>query len=367
MREYRPENLKLARERRFYPKTHLAQQLGITAKTLADFECLTEPPAEMLSKIARVLNFPEDFFFHEQQLSPIDPGIISFRAYSKIRTITRHSACAAARIATLIGIEAEKRFVLPDSSIPELEFVDRSPEDAARLVREEWGLSDKPIRNMIHLLEKHGVRVFSLPDDTKEVNAFSFWDEGTPYVFLVQNTSAQRCRFDCAHELGHLVLHRYKHNKLGSSGIRGGRHPDRCMESEADAFASAFLMPEHSVYAHAPRNPSLADLDAARHKWNVSIPALCVRMHRLNLINNWRYQRLFIEMSRAGLRTHETADGTWERSQVWEKVTRLLRERGGWIDFCHAVKLTPSEAASMMFGLMPMVISGSQRGGPGAR
>ncbi|MBK8210507.1 MAG: ImmA/IrrE family metallo-endopeptidase [Rhodospirillales bacterium] len=41
------------------------------------------------------------------------------------------------------------------------------------------------------------------------VSAFSFWEGGHPFIFLgADKQSAARSRFDAAHELGHLILHR---------------------------------------------------------------------------------------------------------------------------------------------------------------
>ena len=40
-------------------------------------------------------------------------------------------------------------------------------------IRAEWGLSERPISNMIHRLEYQGVRVFSLAEDTADMDAFS--------------------------------------------------------------------------------------------------------------------------------------------------------------------------------------------------
>jgi hypothetical protein len=51
--------------------------------------------------------------------------------------------------------------------------------------------------------------VFSLALDAAEVDAFSMWRQSTPYVFLNTKKSAEHGRFDAAHELGHLVLHRH--------------------------------------------------------------------------------------------------------------------------------------------------------------
>lgn len=58
---------------------------------------------------------------------------------------------------------------------------------------------------MIHLLEAHGVRVLSLTQECREVDAFSLWLQ-QPFVFLNTQKSGEHSRFDAAHELGHLPL-----------------------------------------------------------------------------------------------------------------------------------------------------------------
>ncbi|MEK2654790.1 ImmA/IrrE family metallo-endopeptidase [Pseudomonas aeruginosa] len=53
-----------------------------------------------------------------------------------------------------------------------------------------------------------------MAEETSQVNAFSCWRRGvTPFVFLNTQKSAEASRFDAAHELGHLVLHRHGENK----------------------------------------------------------------------------------------------------------------------------------------------------------
>jgi hypothetical protein len=51
------------------------------------------------------------------------------------------------------------------------------------------GLGERRIRNMIHLLEEHGVRIFSLAVNTRTVDAFSLWKDERPFVFLISWTS----------------------------------------------------------------------------------------------------------------------------------------------------------------------------------
>lgn len=56
-------------------------------------------------------------------------------------------------------------------------------------------------------------------------------------IFLNVHKSAERLRFDLAHELGHLVMHG------GSLHVEPGKEK----EQAANDFASAFLMPRADV------------------------------------------------------------------------------------------------------------------------
>jgi Zn-dependent peptidase ImmA (M78 family) len=143
-----------------------------------------------------------------------------------------------------------------------------------------------PIRNVIHLLEANGIRVFSLSIDAIEVDAFSMWSGDNPVIMLNTLKSAERSRFDAAHELAHLVLHRH-----------GGPESIRDAEVQADAFASAFLMPKGSVEANAPKFPSVGELIRLKKIWGVAVSALNYRLHKLGLLTDWHYRRLCMELS----------------------------------------------------------------------
>ena len=122
------------------------------------------------------------------------------------------------------------------------------PETAAEIVRQEWGLGTKPIPNLLHLMEAKGVRVFSLAQECREVDAFSLWRK-QPFVFLNTQKSAEHSRFDAAHELGHLVMHWHHELPQGKQ-----------VEREANDFAGALLMPASGILANVPRNPTLPQL-----------------------------------------------------------------------------------------------------------
>jgi len=69
-------------------------------------------------------------------------------------------------------------------------------------LRRLWGLGELPIKNIIHLLEAKGIRVFSLSIDSAQVDAFSMWHVNRPFVFLNTKKSCEHSRFDVAHKLG---------------------------------------------------------------------------------------------------------------------------------------------------------------------
>lgn len=114
------------------------------------------------------------------------------------------------------------------------------PTHAAELLRAEWRLSDRPVRNVVRLLEAVGVRVFSLGQGRAEAGTFSFVWEGVPYVFLRTRRDAVAQRFFLASELGHLAMHAADNEPAGT--------PHRI--EEAKSFARAFIMPPTALYAH---------------------------------------------------------------------------------------------------------------------
>ena len=259
----------------------------------------------------------------------------------------RDSALAAGRLCIDLDRFLTEHFELPEADLPEVDLAITDPESAAMLTRSYWGLGTAPIPNMIHLVEAHGVRVFSLAEECHEVDAFSFWSEGVPIVCLNTMKTAEHSVFDVAHELGHLVLHR------GHGSPRG-----REEEQEANAFASSFLMPRSDVLAVAPRFPGLADLDEAKSRWRVSTAALNYRMHKMELLSDWHYRELCIELARRG-RAREVNPIQRESSQLLQKAFAALRAEGvRRSDIASALSLYPTDLDSLVFGLVMSALDG---------
>jgi Zn-dependent peptidase ImmA (M78 family) len=203
---------------------------------------------------------------------------------------------------------------------------------------------------MIHLLESKGVRVFSLALDAREVDAFSMWNGGIPYVFLNNNKSAEHSRFDAAHELGHLVLHKHGSPR----GIEA--------EKQANAFASAFLMPRGTVFSHAPRYPTYATLVTLKRIWVTSVAALAYRLHELRLLTDWQYRGICIEIARRG-RDKEPNGAPRETSTILPKIFASLYDDGitrGQV--ANELALPTSELEQLLFGLTMTGIKGGGQG-----
>ena len=297
-----------------------------------------EPSKRSLTRLAKALNTPVSFFSGPTLDEPPLDGS-SFRALTTLTARQRDRSIASGALAFALSDWIEAKFILPEPNVPRLQGVD--VEIAAEAVRAEWGLGEKPIPNMIHLVEAHGVRVFSITEDCHAMDAYSCWRRDRPYVFLNTMKSAERSRMDAAHELGHLVLH-------WAGGARG-----RDAEREAERFGSAFLMPEGSVRAEAPRSGRLSQIIRAKRYWNVSAAGLAYRMHTLGLLSDWQYRSLFVEISRSGYRTREPNSSPHETSQVLTKVMKGLREEGLTMkDVGEELSVFPDELNKYMFGLV---------------
>jgi Zn-dependent peptidase ImmA (M78 family) len=273
------------------------------------------PADETLRLLAEALNVSLDFL-GAADLDEIPEDAVSFRALSKMTARQRDRALAAGRVALLVNDWIEARFRLPDPDIPSLTGHD--PEAAAEIVRARWGLGERPVANMLHLLEAHGVRIYSLTAENDELDAYSLYWEGRPFIFLSTGKTGERGRFDAGHELGHLVLH-------GEHQVPSGRP---AAEVEANRFAAAFLMPRASVLAQGLRHATCDQIVAAKRTWNVAAMALTHRLHELDLLTDWGYRTACVQLSRMGYRRAEPQGIQRESSQLLAKVFRSVRAEG---------------------------------------
>lgn len=344
-----PTRFEVARKRRGLTMKALAELADVTDRTIRSMEKnryeTTEPTLRVLSE---ALGFPASFLTSSEDLELTRPASASFRSLRRMTRRECHSVLAAAALASKLSELIDESFELPELDLPNVDGSD--PESAARATREAWNLGERPIRNMVHLLEAKGVRVFSLDREHSSVDAFTTWRGSEPFVFLNTLKAGERGRFDAAHELGHVILHRH--------GIPQGDH----LEDQANRFAAAFLLPDAQMRAIAPRSPSVGRLLAIKRKWGVSIGAIARRLHGLGLMSDWHYRQVYIELNRQGGRSREPASVQRETSSLLRQVFAAWREDGiSRGEIAKRLHLRATDLSALVFGLVPTDVAGGRQ------
>ena len=335
---FNPDRLELARKRRGLNKVSLAKSCAISRdrlhKLLTDEEI--EPTDDELAAFSDVLDFPKSFFL---SAASANLGTPSFRALSTMTAAERDMATSVAQIAFYLYRWIDERYQTPEPDIPDLSMY--TPDVAAMSLRSHWGIGERPIGNMVRLLEANGVRVFSLAEKTRRVDAFSLWAGHTPFVFLNTAKTPEHARTDAAHELGHLVMHHH------------GDQTGKTAEREAQAFAGVFLVPEKSAIATVGRlrSPSISNLVRLKKAWKVSVALLAHRLHELDLLSYHYYRGICIQLNRYG-RGWEPEGIERETSGVMEQVFGDLKNYGVTrADVARDLNVYPKEVDDLVFGL----------------
>jgi len=192
----------------------------------------------------------------------------------------------------------------------------RDAEDAARSVREDWGLGMDPIPRLAELLEERGIKVLSLALDHIDGMAARVLRTGRDaarVIVIRRDTWSERKRFNLAHELGHMVM-------STGPGLDG--------EKAAHRFAGAFLIPADALRSEvgARRSSiSIGELAALKRRYGVSLQAIAYRCRELSIITTATFSALFAEFSERGWRTApfeepETIPADYEEPRRFERL-----------------------------------------------
>ena len=336
---FNPKRLELARKRRKLTGKVLAERAGLTDVTVSRLgSALNEPSLETVKKLAEVLNYPVSFFY-DGEYETVSVETVSFRSMKKMTAKIRDAAISGGELGIMLCEWADKEFNLP---LPDLLDLSKEidPETAATLLRQHWGLGSRPINNMIKLLESKGVKILSLAEDTTVVDACSFWKGEQPVIILNTYKTAEHSRFDAAHELGHLVLHKHgqyanrimaldnsnndENHRLVDSTSNKKLKVERDIEREADRFASCFLMPRSDILANIPRSINVQNILECKFRWKVSAMALSYRLKNLGRISDWQYRSIIIELAKKGYKTSEPMGIERETSSLWSQIFTYL-------------------------------------------
>lgn len=328
-RQFNGSRLREGRIYRGYTITEMADQLNISKQMFSKYENnKSTPPFETLLKISNILRFPKDYF-HEKSVE-VNAGNTYFRSLLSTGKKDREMQFDRVKYLTIIRALLEEYIDFPPLDVPDLtNSTTEDPEEMANVLRKAWGLEDKPVKNIVYLLEKKGFVLTSLDLNKKKIDAFGAQYElnGNQYYSIVlgnEKKSFYRRQFDVAHELGHKILHdpTLKVDDLSKDEFKQ-------MEKEANDFAAAFLLPKDgflkdlSVYAN-----DLNHYVSLKKKWGVSIAAMVMRAYKLGAINEGTYQYLQRTISQNGWRKSEPLDAVKEveSPMVMKQAIELLIE-----------------------------------------
>ena len=320
-------------------KADLASAVGVSPAAIGQFEAgVAAPRPEVLTKIAQKLEQAPAFFLPGRPHARLDASMAHFRSLRSTRVRQRAKAVAFVEQVWELQYALEKRIALPAVDLPGYgdgadSLAGCDPLQAARRVRQSWGVPPGPLTHLVRTLEVRGVIVtlLSLKDDGDEtdatggkarIDAFSTSRLPRPIIVLTADRAndVYRSRFTAAHELGHLLLHR---------DITPG---DLEQEREADRFAAELLTPTEQIAPELAARVRLSALQQTSQRWGVSPSSLVLRSRELGLISEASARRAYQklqELRRSGAMAPEPITSyPGEAPSMMRKAFELAEKHG---------------------------------------
>jgi Zn-dependent peptidase ImmA (M78 family)/transcriptional regulator with XRE-family HTH domain len=310
-----------ARLERGIPVRALAERVEVSGPAIYSYEKgASSPRPDVVRRLCEALDVPEHYF-----LMPVEEAPGSAIFYRAQRS-TSVAACNAAeaklswlhRLGTIVGQHVTlPKMNLPDFPIPDepLSMSDAQVEDLAVETRRFWGLGLGPISNVVALLEKQGVLLARAQVDADALDGLSqFFPDHAAGLLSANKESGPRSRFDAAHELGHLVMHR----NVDQASLNKASEW-RAYENQAHRFAAAFLFPPEAFRSEV-KAFNLDGFFEVKMRWKVSVRMMMMQAQRLGFLGEEAMTRLHINYGRRGYKRAEPLD-----DQLPPEQPRLLR------------------------------------------
>lgn len=306
--EFVPARLTQARESASLTRLELSARLGKSSSSVSRWEKGdSAPEAEALQAMSLMLGFPVAWF-----TKPLDDYIKSPVFYRTLASTTRDLRTRAGlRMEWLQDIYFYLSTWLdwPVLNLPDIQITDHRElratdiANAAAECRRLWGLGVGPISDLALAAESAGIICARTVQGNTKMDGLSQWNASAERAFILlsdDKCNYYRSRFDLAHEIGHIVLHR------GIKTFEISHLKD--IERQANYFAACLLLPEESISVEVPRYPSLESLLSMKARWNVSVAAIIYRAEKLNILNEEQTLRLRKSYSARGWAKGEPLD-----------------------------------------------------------
>ncbi|QSZ66361.1 ImmA/IrrE family metallo-endopeptidase [Methanofollis aquaemaris] len=335
------ERIKAARRSAGMNQRELGAAVGVSATAISKYEREEVVPASgTLIRLGEALDVNIDFFFRQVTVHLSAPQYRCHRTLTKKEEHIIHAKVTDwleryLEIEMISGIRADldlpPREECRASGMEEVEAV-------ASRVREAWDLGLDPIENVMDVLEQHGIKVGTIeaPDSFDALTLYH--DERTPVIAVNTAMSGDRQRYNCAHELGHLLLR--------------VEHP---LDEEAAAhrFAGAFLVPREMVWKELGKKRHAVDLRELyllKHKYGMSMKAWVRRAQDLGVITGVTAKGLYARLNQAKAGREKPAKPVRHETPTYMHllILRAMNEK----------KITRSRARELFGGDLPGITAG---------
>ena len=285
----KPDTIKLARNYYGYNQKDFAKRIGVSQALISQIEKGIKP---LTNDIVEKLK--EDFgenFFSQRVSAPLLK--VYYRASASVAK--KYTDLFEARLQIISNnIEELLEYVdIPENKIPQFDLEDfrNDAESLANEIRHYFALGNKPIDDLVRLLEKNGVVIYFFDYDfisnqNRNFDGVSFYVKGVPVVLINSKIQNARKVFTLAHELGHLIMH-----NSATTFIT----PDRDIEKEANTFASEFLAPKAFLRGEFSRL-TLEKLFDLKAYWKISLGALLYKAKQTTLSAD-QYKRWIMKLA----------------------------------------------------------------------
>lgn len=311
-------------------QTQFAALVGVSDGTISKWRSgpQTPEPAK-LERLASVVNVSPEWFTR-----PMLPSVKMELFRSNAAALASARAMLSARIALLqdLAVLLNTYVDYPDLNVPSIRandpnsIADEEIEAVAAECRKRWGLGSGPIPDLMLAVEGAGIIVAREMTGAARIEGLSAWSEPLlrPLILLcADKANAFRSRFDLAHEVGHIVMHRYV-----DPANRSTHH--KLLEHQAHHFAGALLMPGETFAAGIKSHPTLDDLVLLKQRWGASVGAMVKRLQTLSLIDEDEHLAIQKRISARWGRKSEPGDGdrTPESPRLLRRTFELLVSEG---------------------------------------
>ncbi len=322
------ERLSQARKARGLTAVSLSSLADVSSVSISQYEKGThKPQQDVQDRLAKALNVPVNFFFNNIRIDK--PRKLFYRSMSAATKGSRTRTESRYEWALELTDYLMEFFDFPVLNLPNLDIPrDHTKldtftiESLARDLRDYWNLGMGPISNMVRTLESNGILTWRTAFEAETLDAFSEFRLPHPFVVLSSDKENYfRSRFDAAHELGHLILHK----DVDQTTINTPAD-FKIIETQAHLFAGAFLLPATS-YDNELWAASIDAFRSLKPRWNVSIAMQIMRSRQLGLVNDAQEKRLWINLSRRKWRTKEPLDDSTpaeKPSLIGESIKMLV-------------------------------------------